>query len=187
MDPLLIVAVLAVTLAALALYAFRLAGQLRAAETKLAGADERASQVDLLRMQLGEVARERDGALQDAAALRPLADRCPRLEDELVALRSEKEALAAAKAAYERGEAERADAFQRFLRAAAPFHDWGAAQTFARLLLVDRGAPWLEGYARALDAAAAQGQGLHDVVRRLSALLAAPEPPATNAALMAAL
>ncbi len=83
--------------------------------------------------------------------------------------------------------AERADAFQRFLRAAAPFHDWGAAQTFARLLLVDRGAPWLEGYARALDAAAAQGQGLHDVVRRLSALLAAPEPPATNAALMVAL
>jgi DNA recombination protein RmuC len=115
MDPLLIVAVLAVTLAALALYAFRLAGQLRAAETKLAGADERASQVDLLRMQLGEVARERDGALQDAAALRPLADRCPRLEDELVALRSEKEALAAAKAAYERGEAERADAFAKQL------------------------------------------------------------------------
>lgn len=115
MDPLLIIAVLALALAGLALYAFRLSAQLRAAETKLAGADERASQGDLLRMQLGEVARERDVAREEAATLRPLADRCPRLEEELVALRSEKEALAAAKAAFERGEAERADAFGKQL------------------------------------------------------------------------
>lgn len=115
MDPLLIVGVLAVLLAGLSFHAFRLAGQLRAAETKLAGADERASQTDLLRMQLSEVARERDGALQDAAALRPLAERCPRLEDQLADLRAEKEALVAANAAYERGEAERADAFAKQL------------------------------------------------------------------------
>lgn len=107
MDPLLIVAVLAVLVAGLALYAFRLSGQLRTAETKLATSDERASQAELLRMQLTEVAKERDGALQAAAALRPMADRCPKLEDELAALRAEKDALAAAKAAYERGESER--------------------------------------------------------------------------------
>lgn len=115
MDPLLIVAVLAFVVAGLAVYAFRLSGQLRLAEAKLAGADERASQVDLLRMQLAEVAKERDGALQQAAALRPLAERCPKLEDELAGVRVEKEALAAAKAAYERGEAERAAAFEQQL------------------------------------------------------------------------
>ena len=115
MDPLIIVAVLAFVVGGLALYAFRLSGQLRAAETKLAGADERAGQAELLRMQLSEVARERDAAREEAAALRPLAERCPRLEDELASLRMEKEALAAAKAAYERGEQERAQAFEKQL------------------------------------------------------------------------
>jgi DNA recombination protein RmuC len=115
MDPLLIVAVLAVLVAGLALYAFKLAGQLRGAETRLAGSDERASQAELLRMQLSEVAKERDAAREEAAALRPFADRCPKLEDELTGLRVEKEGLAAAKAAYERGEAERADAFGKQL------------------------------------------------------------------------
>ncbi|HEV2568106.1 DNA recombination protein RmuC [Sphingomonas sp.] len=115
MDPLLIVAVLAIIVAGLAIYAFRLSGQLRTAETRLAAADERVSQADLLRMQLTEVSKERDAAREEAAALRPQAERCPRLEDELVGLRSEKEALAAAKAAYERGEAERKQAFERQL------------------------------------------------------------------------
>jgi len=115
LDPLLIVAVLAVLLAGLAVYAFRLSAQLRTADTRLAGSEERASQAELLRMQLNEVARERDVAREEAAALRPLADRCPKLEDELVGLRAEKEALAAAKAAYERGEAERKLAFERQL------------------------------------------------------------------------
>lgn len=116
MDPLLIVVVLALGLAAPVLfYGFRLSGQLRAAETRLAGADERASQADLVRMQLGEVARERDAAREDAAALRPLAERCPKLENELAVLRAEKESLAATKAAYERGEAERAQAFEKQL------------------------------------------------------------------------
>ncbi len=115
MDPLLIVALLAVLLAGLALYAFKLSGQLRAAETRLAGSDERASQADLLRLQLSEVAKERDVARDAAAALRPLADRCSTLEDELRGLRVEKEALSAAKAGYERGEAEREDAFAKQL------------------------------------------------------------------------
>lgn len=115
MDPLLIVAALALLLAGLAVHAFRLSAQLRTADTKLAGTEERASQAELLRMQLNEVARERDTAREEAAALRPMADRCPKLEDELVGLRREKEALAAAKAAYERGEAERKHAFERQL------------------------------------------------------------------------
>lgn len=112
MDPLLIVALLAVVVAGLAVLAFRLSAQLRVAETSLAGAAERASQADLVRMQLNEVTAERDRAREEAATLRPQAERCPKLEDELAALRIEKEALAAAKSAYERGEAERAQAFE---------------------------------------------------------------------------
>ena len=115
MEQLIVTAVLAVVVAGLALYAFRLTAQLRSAETKLAGSDERASQADLLRMSLSEVSKERDAAREEAAALRPLAERCPKLENELAALRAEKEALAAAKAAYERGEAERAHAFEKQL------------------------------------------------------------------------
>jgi DNA recombination protein RmuC len=112
LDPMLIVALLAVVVAGLAVLAFRLSAQLRAAETSLAGAAERASQADLVRMQLNEVAIERDRAREEAATLRPQAERCPKLEDELAALRIEKEALAAMKSAYERGEAERAQAFE---------------------------------------------------------------------------
>ena len=115
MDPLLIVAVLAVVVAGLAVYAFRLSGQLRSAEARLAGADERVSQAELLRLQLNEVSRERDTAREEAATLRPLTERCARQEQDLVTLRAEKEALAAAKAAFERGEAERADAFAKQL------------------------------------------------------------------------
>jgi DNA recombination protein RmuC len=112
LDPLLIVTLLAVVVAGLAVLALRLSVQLRAAETSLAGAAERASQADLVRMQLNEVAIERDRAREEAATLRPQAERCPKLEEELATLRIEKEALAAAKSAYERGEAERARAFE---------------------------------------------------------------------------
>ncbi len=115
MDPLIIIAVLAVVLAGLAVYAFRLSGQLRSVETRLAGADERVSQAELVRMQLNEVSKERDAAREEAATLRPLAERCARQEADLTAIRAEKEALAAAKAAFERGEAERADAFSKQL------------------------------------------------------------------------
>jgi DNA recombination protein RmuC len=81
------------------------------AERELAMAGERARQADLLRLALDEVTRERDAALGEAAGLRPVAARAEAQERELVALRQEKEALAAAKAAFERGEEERASAF----------------------------------------------------------------------------
>ena len=115
MDPLIVAAVLALLVAGVAVYAFRLSGQLRAAEARLAGADERVSQAELLRLQLNEIAKERDSAREEAATLRPLAERCARQEADLASLRAEKEALAAAKAAFERGEAERADAFAKQL------------------------------------------------------------------------
>jgi DNA recombination protein RmuC len=114
-DPLLIIALLAVVIAGLAVYAFRLSGQLRSVETRLAGADERVSQAELVRMQLNEVSKERDVAREEAATLRPLAERCARQEADLAVIRAEKEALTAAKAAFERGEAERADAFAKQL------------------------------------------------------------------------
>lgn len=116
MDPLLVVALLAIALTALAIYAFRLTTQLRSAETRLAGADERASQSEMHRMMLAEVSKERDAARQEAAALRPQAERCAKQEEDLAILRAEKEALSAAKAAFERGEAERRDAFEAQLR-----------------------------------------------------------------------
>ena len=113
MDPLLLIVALTVLLAGLAAaYALRLTGQLRAVETKLATADERVSQADMQRMMLAEVSRERDAAREEAAALRPLAERCAKQEIDLANLRSEKEALAAAKAGFERGEAERERAFE---------------------------------------------------------------------------
>jgi DNA recombination protein RmuC len=117
LDPLFLLAALAIFIAGLAaLWAFRLSGQLRAAETRLATSDERASQADIQRMMLAEVSRERDAAREEAAALRPLAERCARQEQDLSTLRAEKEALAAAKAAFERGEAERAQAFEAQLK-----------------------------------------------------------------------
>lgn len=113
MDPLILVAAIGLLIAAAAMvHAFRLSGQLRTAEAKAAGAEERGSQAELLRMTLAEVTRERDGAREEAAALRPLAERAKLLDAELVTLRAEKEALAAAKAAFERGEVERAQAFE---------------------------------------------------------------------------
>ncbi len=82
------------------------------AEKAHAAAEERARQAELLRMTLDEVTRERDTALQEVSALRPLAERAARQEGELASLRAEKEALAAAKAAFERGEDERRQAFE---------------------------------------------------------------------------
>lgn len=69
MDPLLIIALLAVVVGGLAIYAFRLGGQIRAAETGRATAEEQARQADLLRMTLSEVTKERDEALRHNAEL----------------------------------------------------------------------------------------------------------------------
>lgn len=65
MDSLLIVTVLALAVAALALfYAFRITGQLRTAEMRCATAEEQAKQAELLRMTLTSVTTERDEAIR---------------------------------------------------------------------------------------------------------------------------
>nr|WP_232328755.1 DNA recombination protein RmuC [Sphingomonas horti] len=66
----LLVAVLAIVVAGAALlYAIRLTGQLRAAETRCAAAEEQAKHAELLRMTLAEVTTERDEALRKVVEL----------------------------------------------------------------------------------------------------------------------
>lgn len=77
------------------------------ADVDVATHQERSRDADSLRALRIEVTRERDAALEQLAALRPVAERVPGLEEEVAALRAQKEALASAKAAFERGEAER--------------------------------------------------------------------------------
>lgn len=67
---------------------------------------------DALRITLDGVREERDRLDREAAGLRPVAERANALDRELHELRAEKEALAKAKAAYERGEAERQQAHE---------------------------------------------------------------------------
>jgi DNA recombination protein RmuC len=119
MDPLVVVVALGLLIAVAAiLFAFRMSGQLRQAEVRAAGAEtraataeERAGQADLLRLTLAEVSRERDSAREEAASLRAAAERLRALDAEFAALRAEKESLASANAAFQRGEAERAEAY----------------------------------------------------------------------------
>lgn len=77
------------------------------ADVEVATYQERSRDADAIRNMRVEVTRERDSALEQLAALRPVAERVASLEQELVALRSQKDALASAKAGFERGEAER--------------------------------------------------------------------------------
>ena len=77
------------------------------ADIELATLAERSRDAEAVRALRVEVTRERDDALAQLASLRPVAERVSTLEAELVGLRAEKEALASAKAAFERGEAER--------------------------------------------------------------------------------
>jgi DNA recombination protein RmuC len=81
----------------------------------LAVAEERARQAASLQEQLRAVTAERDAAAQQAAALRPVAARVEPMEAELRALRVERQQLAEAKAAFERGEEERQRAYQEQL------------------------------------------------------------------------
>lgn len=70
MDPLLIIAVLAIIGAGAAIfYAMRLAGQLRRAEMRCAAAEEQAKQAELLRITLTGVTTERDEALRKVVEL----------------------------------------------------------------------------------------------------------------------
>jgi DNA recombination protein RmuC len=69
-DPLLLIAVLAIIVAGAAFfYAMRLTGQLRAAESRCAAAEEQAKNAELLRMTLTEVTGERDEALRKVVEL----------------------------------------------------------------------------------------------------------------------
>jgi DNA recombination protein RmuC len=69
-DPLLLVAVLAIVGAGAAFfYAMRLTGQLRSAEARCAAAEEQAKQAELLRMTLTGVTGERDEALRKVVEL----------------------------------------------------------------------------------------------------------------------
>ena len=82
---------------------------------ELAVFEERARQLEPLQAQLRVAVAERDGALQEAATLRPVAARVAPMEEELRILRGERQALAEAKAVFERGEEERRRAYEEQL------------------------------------------------------------------------
>jgi len=86
------------------------------AERESAAAGVHATRSGELQRMLDAVVAERDVASRDAASLRPVAERVASLETQLVALRAEKDELAAAKAGFERGEVERRDAFDAQLK-----------------------------------------------------------------------
>ena len=84
----------------------------RTAETALALARQQADQLPQLSTSIERLRDERDEARRGLAALAPVAERAGTLEHELRVERERVESLAAAKAAYERGEAERARAHE---------------------------------------------------------------------------
>jgi DNA recombination protein RmuC len=84
-------------------------------ERDLAVANEGARRLPQTEETLRLVTEERNAAHQQVASLAPLAERAQRQEGELASLRAEKEQLAAAKAAFERGEEERRRAFEEQL------------------------------------------------------------------------
>ena len=86
------------------------------AERESASSGAKAARADELQRLLDAVIVERDQASRDSAGLRPVADRVAAQDAELTKLRGEKEALTAEKAAHERGEAERRDAFEAQLK-----------------------------------------------------------------------
>lgn len=90
-------------------------GKFNEAIRDLATESERGKRVPALE---AELASQRDAALaarSDADRLRPVADRVLQQDRELETVRTEKERLAAAKAAFERGEAERSQAHEKQL------------------------------------------------------------------------
>lgn len=89
--------------------------QLGTAERELAVALEQARPLPQTEAMLRAVTEEREAALQQVARMSPIVERAERLETELVTLRVEKEQLSAAKAAYERGEQERRQAYEEQL------------------------------------------------------------------------
>jgi len=98
------------TLAAAQRERTRLDERVRAGEAALSLAEERARELPPLRLMLDGIRDERDAAQRDLAAARASAARVPVLEEALAAERRTAAELAAAKAAFERGEEERARA-----------------------------------------------------------------------------
>lgn len=86
-----------------------------AAERDLALAADQGRRLAQTEEMLRAVTEERNAHAQDVARLSPLGEQVATQAQELAQLRAEKEQLAAAKAAFERGEAERADAFAKQL------------------------------------------------------------------------
>lgn len=80
------------------------------AEKAQAVSAQAAEVADRLRIALDGVREERDRLDREAASLRPVAERVQQLDRDLASLRAEKDRLAEAKAAFERGESERAQA-----------------------------------------------------------------------------
>ncbi|WP_380877845.1 hypothetical protein ACFB49_14510 [Sphingomonas sp. DBB INV C78] len=89
-----------------------LAQRASAADAARAVAEARGEELPPLRQMLDAVREERDIAARDLAATRAAADRLPALEQALVVERTRAADLAAAKAAFERGEEERARAYE---------------------------------------------------------------------------
>jgi DNA recombination protein RmuC len=85
------------------------------AVVNLAGEAEKVKRVPELETELASLRESAAAARSEADRLRPVADRVERQDRELEALRAEKERLAAAKAAFERGEAERSQAHENQL------------------------------------------------------------------------
>jgi len=85
------------------------------AERELALVSDQARRLPQTEEMLRSVTEDRNRAAQEMARLAPLAEQVTAQALELATLRAEKEQLAAAKAAFERGEVERADAFSKQL------------------------------------------------------------------------
>lgn len=89
--------------------------RLAALERDHAVASEQAGRLRLTEESLKAATDERNRAQQDVARLQPLADRAAAAQAELEAMRGEVRTLAEAKAAFERGQAERERAFAQQL------------------------------------------------------------------------
>ena len=79
-------------------------------EARAVAADERAAELPPLRMMVNGLRDERDAAARDLAAVRAVASRVGDLEAALAAEQARASGLAAEKAGFQRGEAERAQA-----------------------------------------------------------------------------
>jgi DNA recombination protein RmuC len=90
-------------------------GKFNEAAVNMAAQAEQVQRLPKLEAELAEQRAAAAAARSEADQLRPVADRVGQQDRELESLRAEKEALSAAKAAFERGEAERTQAHEKQL------------------------------------------------------------------------